>query len=111
MQTADGFEFSGLVKINGDLITSGTIKGLTVGTNENIYGDGVRMNTNTQRLEILYNGAVVGAWGYTSLPGGSSIYPVGGATLTISGVDASGVWDFSGCDEVIGLPSTTAVFG
>lgn len=111
VQTADGFEFSGLVKINGDLITSGTIKGLTVGTNENIYGDGVRMNTDTQRLEILFNGVVVGCWGYTTLPGGSAIYPAGGGTLTISGVDASGTWDFSGCDEVIGLPSTTAVFG
>ncbi len=111
IQTADGFEFSGLVKINGDLISSGSIKGLTVGTNENIYGDGVRMNTDTQRLEIVYMGTVVGAWGFTTSPGGSSIYPTGGGTLTISGVDASGVWDFSGCEEVIGLPPTTAVFG
>ena len=110
-QTASGFSLIGDVSISGDLITSGTIKGLTVGTNPNIYGDGVRLNTDTQRLEIMYNGVVVGAWGPTSIPGGSSIYPAGGGTLTISGVSASGTWDFSGCEEVIGLPSTVAVFG
>ena len=121
IQTADGFEFSDLVKINGDLIVSGTISGdrisggtitgATVASAPNQWGDGVKLNGSTQRLEILYNGAVVGAWGPTSLPGGSAIYPVGGATLTISGVAASGTWDFSNCEEVIGLPSTVAVFG
>lgn len=121
IQTADGFEFSDLVKINGDLIVSGTISGdrisggtitgATVASAPNQWGDGVKLNGSTQRLEILYNGAVVGAWGPTSLPGGSAIYPVGGATLTISGVAASGTWDFSNCEDVIGLPPTVAVFG
>jgi len=121
IQTANGFEFSDLVKINGDLIVSGTISGdrisggtitgATVASAPNQWGDGVKLNGSTQRLEILYNGAVVGAWGPTSLPGGSAIYPVGGATLTISGVAASGTWDFSDCEDVIGLPPTVAVFG
>ena len=121
IQTADGFEFSDIVKINGDLIVSGTISGdrikggaitgSTIATSANIFGDGVQLNSSTQRLEICYNGSVVGAWGPTSLPGGSAIYPVGGATLTISGVAASGKWDFSGCEQVIGLPPTVAVFG
>lgn len=121
IQTADGFEFSDIVKINGDLIVSGTISGnrikggaitgSTIATAANMFGDGVQLNSSTQRLEICYNGSVVGAWGPTSLPGGSAIFPVGGATLTISGVAASGKWDFSGCEQVIGLPSTVAVFG
>ena len=121
IQTANGFEFSDIVKINGDLIVSGTISGdrikggaitgSTIATSANIFGDGVQLNSSTQRLEICYNGSVVGAWGPTSLPGGSAIYPVGGATLTISGVAASGKWDFSGCEQVIGLPPTVAVFG
>lgn len=110
-QTSSGFELTGDVSISGDLITEGSIKGLSISTADNLYGDGVRLNSSTNRLEILYNGVVVGCWGYTTLPGGSSIYPAGGATLTISGVDASGTWDFSGCDAVIGLPSTVAVFG
>ena len=121
IQTANGFEFSDIVKINGDLIVSGTISGdrvkggtvtgSTIATAANMFGDGVQLNSSTQRLEICYNGSVVGAWGPTSLPGGSAIFPVGGATLTISGVAASGKWDFSGCEQVIGLPSTVAVFG
>lgn len=121
IQTANGFEFSDIVKINGDLIVSGTISGdrikggtvtgSTIATAANMFGDGVQLNSSTQRLEICYNGSVVGAWAPTSLPGGSAIFPVGGTTLTISGVAASGKWDFSGCEQVIGLPSTVAVFG
>lgn len=120
IQTADGFKLSGIVEIDGDLITSGTISGnrihggsitgVTVGTAANIYGDGVRLNSDTQRLEFVYNGTVIGAWGLADV-GGSAIYPTGGGKLTISGVTASGVWDFSDCEQVIGLPSTVAVFG
>lgn len=110
-QTSSGFELTGDVSISGDLISEGSIKGLSISTADNLYGDGVRLNSSTNRLEILYNGVVVGCWGYTTMPGGSSIYPAGGGTLTISGVDASGTWDFSGCDAVIGLPSTVAIFG
>lgn len=120
IQTANGFKLSGIVEIDGDLITSGTISGnrihggsitgVTVGTAANIYGDGVRLNSDTQRLEFVYNGTVIGAWGLADV-GGSAIYPTGGGKLTISGVTASGVWDFSDCEQVIGLPSTVAVFG
>lgn len=119
IQTANGFEFSDLVKINGDLIVSGTISGdrikggvitgTTVATAPNQYGDGVKLNGSTQRLEILYNGAVVGTWAPTMLPGGSTISPAGGGTLTISNVSASGTWNFTNA-TVEGL-NAIAVFG
>ena len=119
IQTANGFEFSDLVKINGDLIVSGTISGdrikggvitgTTVATAPNQYGDGVKLNGSTQRLEILYNGVVVGTWAPTTLPGGSTISPAGGGTLTISNVSASGTWNFTNA-TVEGL-NAIAVFG
>lgn len=112
-QTSSGFSLTGDVSISGDLITTGNIKGLTVGTNPNIWGDGVWLNSETQCLEVYYNGVVVAKWGFNVLPGGSTIYPVGSAKLIISNVTANGVWDFSGCDEIKGLPgaTATAVFG
>ncbi len=93
-QTTDGFKMRGNVKISGDLITEGSIFGITVGTNPNQFGDGVRLNSETQRLELVLGGAVVGVWAVTLPPGGSRIRPVGGAILDISDVTATGEWNF-----------------
>lgn len=93
-QTATGFSLKGNVSISGNLITGGDIKGLTISTADNLLGDGVRLNSDNNSLEVLYNKKVVGRWRYTEIPGGSAIYPVGGATLTITNASASGTWDF-----------------
>lgn len=114
-QTSTGFKLTGDVSISGDLITSGTISGITVEANSNYYRDNVRITTdnlnNTPKLEIVLGNTVVGTWMPTAIGSGSSISPKNGAKLNISDVTAIGDWDFSNVDSVIGLPATVAVFG
>lgn len=108
-QTSSGFELTGDVSISGDLITSGAIRGLTVGTNANAFGDGVQLNSEKQRFEVMYNSTAVGYWMPSDGPVGSTIGPASGSALKIDDVTAIGEWDFSAC-TVTGL-SVTAKFG
>lgn len=112
-QTADKFELTGDVTISGNLLTQGEIKGLTVGTAQNKFGDGVWLNSEESSLDIIYMNNVVGRWSRSDAPSiGSSIYPVGGACLNISNATATGKWDFSSCGGITwGNNAPVAVFG
>jgi len=112
-QTASGFELIGdTVSVSGDLISGGTISGIDIRTSENEFGDGVRLNSSTQSIEVMYTGAVVAQWGPLSIPGGSTLHPVGGSTLNIKSVYATGDWSFSDCDTVsFGKNAPVAIFG
>lgn len=112
-QTPTGFALKGNVTISGDLLTQGEIKGLTVGTAQNKFGDGVWLNSEDSSLDIIYMNTVVGRWSRSDSPSiGSSIHPVGGACLNISDATATGDWDFSKCDGITwGNNAPVAVFG
>lgn len=97
-QTPSGFELTGDVSVSGDMISGGSIKGLNVSTSESVFGDAVRLNSENNSLETLYNGAVVGSFGVTN--GGSTLQPIGGADLFIYNVKARGTWDFSECEII-----------
>jgi hypothetical protein len=112
-QTSTGFALKGNVTISGNLLTQGEIKGLTVGTASNKFGDGVWLNSEESSLDIIYMNNVVGRWSSSDAPTiGSSIHPVGGACLNISNATATGNWDFSKCDGITwGNNAPVAVFG
>ncbi len=104
IQTADGFEFSGLVKINGDLITEGTITGTSIETAKTKFGDGVVLDAENARIEIWYGKKRIGSWGICDSPViGSAITPVNGAGLVIRDPIFMGDCDFSRCDTLGGL--------
>lgn len=84
IQTVDGFKLHGNVRISGDLITEGTIKGIVIQTHPTNYNDCVRLNGKTNRLEVVYGGSVVGYWELADA--GSAI---GGHIF------ANGTWDFT----------------
>lgn len=120
-QTGTKFELTGNVKISGSLITTGsisgdrisggtitgtTITGATItGSNittalNSITGNGVRLNSASSALEVVYAGTVVGSWAQVDAPGGSILQPKGGGILAIANVTARGKWDFSECSSI-----------
>lgn len=116
-QTASGFALTGDVTINGNMITEGSITGITINTQPSSFGQRVRLNSETSALEVLFGSTVIGALQAYDL-GRLGLLPKGGGTLVIGNsnndnsggsIEAVGDWDFTDAD-VTGL-SAIAVFG
>lgn len=116
-QTAAGFALTGDVTINGNMITEGSITGITVNTQPSSFGQRVRLNSETSALEVLFGSTVIGALQAYEL-GRLGLLPKGGGTLVIGNsnngnsggsIEAVGDWDFKDAN-VTGL-SAIAVFG
>lgn len=124
-QTADGFELNGCVKVSGDLITEGTIKGVDIqgakfwGNNgENQYfkisssfGDIGVFDKDASPTATVTNTKC--AWGiYFPDPNNETFYmysygrPMLGYNHSQKKLYPMGTWDFSSCN-VIGLPTTS----
>lgn len=82
-QTADGFKMRGNVKVSGDLVSGGMIKGAKFVTNPNGYGDGFEItNNNGGRIAYIYGGTEVGSW--TTTMGGTSIGSINDGSFSIN---------------------------
>lgn len=82
-QTADGFMMRGNVKVSGDLVSGGMIKGAKFVTNPNGYGDGFEItNNNGGRIAYIYGGTEVGSW--TTTMGGTSIGSINDGSFSIN---------------------------
>lgn len=127
-QTADGFELNGCVKVSGDLITEGTIKGVDI-QGAKFWGSG-SSNALNQYFKLSSSFGDIGvfsrkasssdtvksencAWGIY-FPDATSkefyMYSYGKPILAYSSKEnklrPKGTWDFSEC-KVIGLPTTS----
>lgn len=120
-QTAYGFNLTGDVSIDGDLISGGTVTGVSVSTAANFWGDCVRLNSANNSFELVLGQTVLGRWGLSDVPSfGTTIAPTGGGRLTIGNTNsgssggntyAVGSWDFTGAAISWGANAPTAIFG
>ncbi len=125
-QTSSGFEFTGDVKINADLITEGTITGIDIKGSKFWGSDGnnryFKIASGMGDIGIFEKDASSGAlasnsdcaWGvYATENGKGAMYMCSWGTKLL-GYNYSqkklypmGTWDFSSCN-VIGLPTSTS---
>lgn len=122
LQTADGFELTGDVKVSGDLVAGGTISGSTLKGGAFVSADGVYklvMKESADKVHFaLYNGfSSVPCFGiFDDSLGSIVLYSAGTQFIRADGPDGTvtpyGKWNFDHDGvEVIGIGGGEATFG